>query len=296
MNIPFYIENNPPKRNVVLVTAFFELGRETWKNFARPTSFYLESFCHYLKTDEKMFIFVEPSFVPTLLAKMDDMALQYPNTARTNKHIIPMDKETMKTQFFSWQQFERIKTIMTSPEYIQKVGARRENGNPEVVYPEYNCANHAKMDFLSFVIQKKWVEPEDILCWTDFGYHYSVYNQRWNEYPTRKIDSRKFNPEKWNFLVHQLPMEQDFDPEFTLAHDRVVITCGFFGSSMAKLKELIPLYHACLEDLLKRGIADDDQHVYLRCFLKCPEQFALFGYSTSHKWPEALTYFQITDE
>ena len=284
------------KKKVVLVTAFFELGRERWKNFARPTSHYLKSFSNYLKLDYNMFIFVEPDFVPLLLQEIDAMAIQYPETARKNKRIVPMDREQMKQRFFSWQQYESMKNIMASPEYIQKVGSRREN--PEALYPEYNCVNHAKIDFLSFVMQQNhWVEPDDILCWTDFGYHHAVYNQRWNEYPTQVIDSRKLDPEKWNFLVHQMPTIEDFDPEYTLAHDRVTLTGGFFGSSVTKLKELVPLYHQCLKELLDMGIADDDQHVYLKCLLKNPEMFALYSYLDNGRsgWPKALTYFQVDD-
>ena len=41
--------------------------------------------------------------------------------------------------------------------------------------------------------------------------------------------------------------------------------------------------------MIKNNIFDDDQHIYLRCFLKSPSLFEL--YLSDNKWPDALSYF-----
>jgi predicted O-methyltransferase YrrM len=50
------------------------------------------------------------------------------------------------------------------------------------------------------------------------------------------------------------------------------------------------LYHQSLNNLYQYNISDDDQHVYLRCFLKNPHLFEVF--LSNNEWPQALTYFQ----
>jgi hypothetical protein len=59
---------------------------------------------------------------------------------------------------------------------------------------------------------------------------------------------------------------------------------------MVKLQEL---YHQSLNEIYTNNISDDDQHIYLRCFLKEPQVFNLYLDST--KWPEGLIYFQKSD-
>jgi hypothetical protein len=56
---------------------------------------------------------------------------------------------------------------------------------------------------------------------------------------------------------------------------------------MLKLQKL---YHTSLKELYNNNISDDDQHIYLRCFLKEPNIFNL--YLDSCQWPKGLCYFE----
>jgi hypothetical protein len=54
------------------------------------------------------------------------------------------------------------------------------------------------------------------------------------------------------------------------------------------------LYHECIDELYYNFISDDDQHVYLRCYIKNPELFDLHIIE-SIEWPKGLTIFSISD-
>ena len=53
--------------------------------------------------------------------------------------------------------------------------------------------------------------------------------------------------------------------------------------------ELHTLYHQCLDEMYDMLLADDDQHIYLRCYEKQPHKFQLF--LSQNQWPRGLSYF-----
>lgn len=287
MNTPKNIDlNNETKREITMVTAFLDIGRSNWNKCVKSTKdFYIESFKNYLLLDYKMVIFLDDTLLCEFIEDSKLNPLKY-----NNKIFIPINIEWLKKNLLSWKQYDVVKNIMQSKEYINLLKDRIEQEYPENIFPEYNIVNHSKIDFIHFVINNNLIPKNDFICWTDFGYHYSVYGKNFYKFPNNTIDIRKLNQEKINFCLHNKILQEDFNPYFTLVNAKVTFTGGFFGANQENMLKLYELYHECLNDFYSNNLSDDDQHIYLRCFIKNPNMFEL--YLSEYFWPESLTYFQ----
>ena len=77
----------------------------------------------------------------------------------------------------------------------------------------------------------------------------------------------------------------------TLKTGKVTITGSFFVGPVKLMSEFQKLVHEIFREFQQNNISDDDQHLYLRCYLKNPEFFVLIQGNGS--WPEALSVLQI---
>jgi hypothetical protein len=67
---------------------------------------------------------------------------------------------------------------------------------------------------------------------------------------------------------------------------------GAFYAGPTKL--MIPfqeLYHECVTEMLNNYVTDDDQHVYIQCYVKNPEIMHLNIFE-NQDWPKALIVYQ----
>jgi hypothetical protein len=266
----------------VLVTAFFDVGRSGWRKSPKDTeTFYMASFQHYLQGQmaNKMVVFLDKRLIHLL-----------PNNIKEEYRvqIIPIDYEWLETNTKSWQQRDTATRVMQSTLYKTLLQDRIKEGYPENIYPEYNLINHSKIDFIVYAIKHGLVPPGALVAWTDFGYHFSVYGTQ-GPFPDQTI--RLLTDSKLTFCLVQQPTKEDADVGHTLTVARPTFTGGFFGGPQDLLLELHTLYHACLDVFYTCGIADDDQHIYLRCWLRHPELFQVYLKAPEDAWPRALSYF-----
>jgi len=258
---------------IVLVSGFFNIGRENFKNSSRSVERYLNSFKNYYNYDYRMIVFMDERYASEFINK------------DKYKRIVPINREWLMNNILSYQQLNRATEIMNSEEYKKLVKERIENGNPENIYPEYNIINHSKIDFINYAINQNWLNEEDFVCWSDFGYFDSILHNNPSEYPKSVLDLRKFKVDKLNFFLRNEVKPEDNDIIRTLKEAREVFTGSFWGGPVNRMKELYNMYHNCLNELYEMGISDDDQHIYLRCYLSNPEMFEIY---VSSEWPQAL--------
>lgn len=271
------IVSNPKK--VVLVTAFYDIGRGEWSSYQRSANKYMTSFKNYLDLEYEMFVFLDDRYMA-----------EFADNKRKNVVFIPINMDWLRTNCKSWAQLDRVRNIMYSVNYRTLLKDRIENGHPENISPQYNIVNHSKIDFINYLITEKLVTSDTFVCWSDFGYHNSILQNDPHRFPTSALDPNKFNLTKLNFCLRNTVIPEDSDILTTLLVAREVFTGSFFAGPVDKMIELYELYHECLDELYDLNLSDDDQHIYLRCFLKKPELFAL--YLSQNEWPRALTYFQ----
>ena len=101
---------------------------------------------------------------------------------------------------------------------------------------------------------------------------------------------KKICPDNLTFFLRNKLEKNDEDVIHTLVNAPEKFTGSFFAGPTNLMLKLQLLYHESLNELYINNISDDDQHIYLRCYLKKPEIFKL--YLNSEKWPCGLNYFQ----
>lgn len=265
------------EQEIVIVSAFLDIKREEWATFSRSTESYLSSFRSYLRYKaHKIIVFLD-----------DKYADQF---SSDNLTVIPINNEWMKTHIYAWQQLEKSTEIMQSYFYKSILQHRINLAIPENVYAEYNAINHSKIDFIAFCIYDKLIPPDSLICWSDFGYFYSILgNDQFILSKLVGLDARKFDPDKITFCLRNKIQTRDEDMMFTIMYAPEIFTGSFFAGSSHNMLLLQKIYHVCLQELYDHHLSDDDQHIYLRCFLKNPSLFQLYIDET--KWPRALCYF-----
>jgi hypothetical protein len=148
------------KSEITLVTAFFDISRATWKSYARTPEYYLDSFMNYLKLGYVMIVFVDSRYLHF-----------FENINSKLITVIPIDFDFLNENIYAWKTLSVARKIMKSNEYYELVQTRITSGNPENIYPEYNCINHAKIDFINYALP---FIRSPFVCWSDFGYHSSI--------------------------------------------------------------------------------------------------------------------------
>ena len=274
------------KTDLVMVTGFLDINRENWTNYQRTTTQYIESFINYFNYPAKMIIFVDDKY-------FDKIKELYEKSSHNNSILIPINRQWMNENIYAWQQLDKSTNIMNSEYYKNLVNTRIQNGTPENIYPEYNAINHSKIDFICYAINNNLINEDSFICWSDFGYFNSILNNNPNEYPLFSIDIQKFDTNKLSFCLRNKLDDLDQDMIYTLLKAPEKITGSFFAGPSNLMVKLQELYHQSLNEIYTNNISDDDQHIYLRCFLKEPQVFNLYLDST--KWPEGLIYFQKSD-
>jgi len=275
--------DKPLTNNVAIVTAFIDIGRGKWSNWERDEHYYVNSFLNYLNIDYKMVVFIDEKYIFKVLKAYDESKFK-------NKIFIPINKEWVLTNIYAWKQLEKDNSIITSQEYKNSVGDLLKHKCPENIYSEYNIVNHSKIDFINYVIDNNLTPPGcDFICWSDFGVHRAIYITNKHPYPENVIDVNMLNPNKITICSRSNITEQHADPLYILQSAPSLIQGSFFGGSIKVLKEFQNLYHEALQELYDINISDDDQHVYIRCFLKRTDLFDVY---LTNAYPNALKYFE----
>ena len=180
---------------------------------------------------------------------------------RKNITVIPINEVILNLICPIWQRLAREQQIMLSKEYREAFASRLiypENSNPK-----YTLINHAKIDFL---IHAQDISSADFFCWIDFGYKEPA------KYP---IDLNRIDQERINYALLNPVDDLDKNVMYTMLHAPEKITGGFFIGRRDKLRQYQELYHDAHAWFQANNLADDDQHIVLRCYFAEPDLFKL---------------------
>jgi hypothetical protein len=279
------IVKNNLSQDITLISAFFDIDRMNWSKFSRSTENYINSFIHYFNYDYKMIIFIDDRYINEVNEKISKMN----NDNKNNKTLIPINYNWLNENIHSWKQMESVKKVMSSEYYKRVVNNRIQRGYPENLYAEYNLINISKIDFICFAIDNNLI-ANDFICWADFGYFSSLFNNNVNMFPIASLDIKYFNINKINVCFKNKLDSNDIDYMYTLLNAPEKITGGFWGGNKTNMKHYQKLIHNEINKMIENNIFDDDQYVYLRCFFKNQHLFEL--YLSNDTWPDGLNYFQ----
>lgn len=238
------------------VTAFYDIGRSSWDNFTRTSENYLQIFGLLCQMKIPIVVYIDSRHLDAVQKLCSD---NRPDGVFTQ--VVAIDGEFLRNNIKSWGYTEREREIMNDEGYKRAI--RHRNHCPETKYPEYNCINHAKIDFIKYTIENV-VSPEvKYFGWVDFGYVRStdlMPDDRTFRYEILKNDHVN--------MIYNNPMdERDRDPVYTLQFAPEKIMGGFWFGSKESLLKYWNIYHEALQSIHSMGIADDDQAVIVHAYM-----------------------------
>jgi len=262
---------------ICIATFFIDIKRENWTNqFSRSNKTYLDSFLPHLQLTEELIVFIDPSSGFDIQKELRDVVPQ--NLKIT---VIEITEEIL-SKIKSWNYIETEDKIMNS-DYFKNLIPHRI-GYPEVSMSKYNIVQHCKTDFIRYVIDNKLTNA-NYIAWSDFGYFGNL-----DKLPTKALDIDKIGKDKINYCtVNDVNFDNHKNIIDELKFPTEIIAGSFFIGHRDTHIKYNNLYHSILtEDFYDNNIVDDDQHVVLRCYLRCPDlfQFHLTG------WHNAYIHFQ----
>lgn len=258
--------------SLCIVTAFLDIGRQSWSAFTRSLDQYFNNFHPYTKLNQEIIVFIDDSL-------LDVMTLLCKNAPHIK--LIPINRGWMHEHIHAYRQLDREREIMESERFRKLIQHRAHH--PECCKPEYNIMQHAKIDFIVYAIQNKLSNAE-YYAWSDFGYF-----QTPTAIPTKPLNLNKFDLEKINFSGISPLTDHDSNILFTLTQAPTRIGGGFFLGKIDLLLQYQKLYHEICRDFHRMGIVDDDQHVMIQSVFRAPSLIHVWNLGG---WFLAYTHFQ----
>jgi len=240
---------------ICYVTAYLELNREGWVSFSRPFEVYLSNFSRILEaivdsTDTQLVAFVDEK-------RFDQVVSLAPR--QSNVIFIPINRAFMNANIHVWSLLPRETEIMKSSEYRRLLSHRL--CYPEHTNPEYTMINHAKIDFVALA---STLTSANVLCWVDFGYV---------NFPRDPLDLSRLDLDAINYTVINPIDSRDSDVMYTILNAPERVGGFAFLGVRHRLLEYQKTYHEQLSLFQRMNLADDDQHLVLRCYFSNKQLF-----------------------
>ena len=260
---------NNSVNSITIVTAFFDIGRGDWStekghpsHLLRDNQTYLSYFENLAKLDNEMIIFTSREF--ELIVK------QLRKDKPTKIVTIDIDRE------FS-RELASIKSIIRSDSFQEKVSEKQRH-NPEYWSEKYILITNLKTYFVNRAIEDFKI-LNDLVAWVDFGY-------------CRNQDTL-LNIQNWyypfdNSHIHFFTLKRDKifsifkNPRFphrkkqvihAMLNNKVYVIGGVTIGSQSIWQKFFKIVKTCQKNMLKSGLIDDDQGIYLMCHTMQPELF-----------------------
>lgn len=251
---------------ITLVTAFFDINRDTWANFSRTAKDYLEHFDHWARMRNRLIVYTMPEIVPDVIKIRRKYGLEDKTV------VISVDDVSQMVPDI----YQKIKFAMKNRDFWL---FHKDLANPECWNYRYNYITCLK----SYWVQKAVHDglAEGTVAWIDFGFDHSGEDFPYSE--------------DFDFL-----WEYDFSPKIhiflrcPLNNDPIFKVVQTMGTYIRGAITVAPDYlwtvlwedtYGALKSLTECGMADDDQTLMLMAYRRHPENFEL--HMTSY-WGEGL--------
>lgn len=260
--------------SICLVSAYLDIGRQKWQVFQRSLDQYFNNFLPYTKIKHEMIVFMDENHIERLRILCKDA---------THIKILPLNIQFMENHIYAYRQLDREREIMKSETFQRLIQHRIHH--PECCKPEYNIMQHAKIDFVNYVINHKLSNAE-YYAWTDFGYF-----QLHNRIPKYPLDLNKFDLSRVNFQGMNDITEIDNNTIYTLQNAPEKVGGFFYLANKSLMAQYQQVYHEISHEFHKMGIVDDDQHIMIKCVFRKPELFKVWNL---RGWHLVYNFFQQT--
>lgn len=231
--------------NITFVTAFYDIGRETYGHNSRTVETYISYFKNLVKIKNKIILFTTES-----VAK------------RLENECLPENVTVIIYDFFNEVADinKKIKEVQQTETYKNKIREDLRN-NIEYVVSEYSLLNCSKSHFLHKAVSERLIST-NYVSWIDFGYcrNENVHYENLNI-------STDFNSVR-TFSLTEIPKVEDLNIEEIFSTNTVFIIGGCFILPKLLVKSFHSLLKKRMEDLIDLGLIDDDQTLMLYIYKK----------------------------
>lgn len=256
-------------KNTVIVTALFDIGRDTWNSFEQSYNTYLYWMNNLLSLDSNIIIYTEEKFLNSILEKRKKID---PNMKKTK--IIVESFEDLEAYI---KFYHKIKNLMSDEEFKKKI----HFSVPEMTQPKYNTVIFNKLYFINRSIRDY---DYDLYIWCDAG----VLRENTYEgivFPkVEKIDKNLHN--KITFFSHDVNFKTNNRELHLLSQYRYIHGGCFFVPKTANLNFLIDYFENMVENYLEKGFVGSEEKYYDFCYEDNKEEFNII----KSDWRE---YFKI---
>ena len=252
------------------ITAFYDIGRGQWQNkYNRSAATYLERFSLLVQLNLPLVVFMDDRYAAEARAIIESVASSLPAGAPPLQlQLIMINENFLSENIQSWSYVAVEEEIMRSAAYQAMAQLRSLKYTPQTLYPQYNCINHAKVDFVEYYVRQFLHNRSGGVTvthvgWVDFGY----LTEAFEVMPFAPNRALLYNGAV-NFLSHGEPTAHEVDPAYVFQEVHFRIHGAFWFGSVQAVLGYRQTYHACVHEMHGRGLANEDQSVTLCCYFK----------------------------
>lgn len=251
---------------ITLVTAYFNIGRESWAGYSRSNDKYIYYFKHWARIKNKLIVYTTPDIAD----KIKEIRHQFGLDDRTIVISI-QDVTTIAPDLYG-----AIKSVMTNKESWL---FHKKLDHPESWNYLYNYVTGIKPFWVQDAIQRGLADG--MVAWIDFGYDHGG-----EDFPNSEDFDFLWQYQFPPFIHIFLAKELDETPIFKIVQTMdTYIRGGIILAPDFLWKQLWKDSYSATKVLSECGLADDDQTITLLAYRRHPENFKT--HMTSY-WGEAL--------
>jgi hypothetical protein len=261
--------------NPVIVTALFDIGRETWNNYTMSYHTYCWWARNTLSLDSNIVVYTEEKFLTELKNYRREFDPNLEKTIFITKKITELDCYTI--------YYEKLKTLMESEKFINKISFKNV---PEMCQPLYNIIMFNKVFFLKDTIDNKYFN-NDVVIWADAGGLRDDINVYKNTTWPKITKLNLLDKNVVTVFSHNLDVNiTDFEYHALSQIRNIQGTCFFVPSHLIDI--LITVLNQTINDAINNSYIGSDEKIFDICYTKHKSLFNLI----KSNWREYFNYFK----
>lgn len=246
-------------KNPTIVTALFDIGRNTWDGYGLAYATYLHWMKALLMYDMPMVIYTDEKLYEEI--KKNRMVCD-PNLEKTIFEIKKLEELTAYERYY-----ERVKNLMESEEFKTKI----HFNVPEMTKPLYNIVIFNKIFYIKESIEKKHFDS-DFYIWADAGVLRHEIHEPIPNWPSLEKINNGFS-DKITFFNHQDVVSVGDHLFHLFAQYRFIHGGCFFVPNNGTIDDFISDFTNYIETYLNQGYVGSEEKYYDFCYSLKPENY-----------------------
>jgi FkbM family methyltransferase len=265
-------------KNVVIVMALYDIGRDKWNNFNLSYNTYLYWMRNTLSLNSKFVIYTEPKFYDKIIEYRKEFDSELRNTIIV---VTPLEELDCYKKYNT-----RLEELMYSDEFKKK----DHHKVPETCEPLYNIIMFNKLNFLKHTKDSNYFNC-DFLIWADAGgLRDNISKYEGEIWPSlNKIN--KLDTNKITFFSHTPDFNIEDNEFHSLSQIRNIQGTSFFVPSHM-IDDLLMEFNETIEESLSKNFIGSDEKVFDITYCKNKNKYNLIKCT----WRKYFDIFKDKDE